>query len=48
VSSDFPIEQYILDSGPLSDVVLDHVTPARPFTVNDNSNVRHIAAKIVG
>jgi hypothetical protein len=27
--------------------VFDHVTPARAFAVNDNSDVRHIAGKVV-
>jgi len=31
----------------LSDVVLYHVAPARAFAVNDNSDVRYIAAKVV-
>lgn len=47
MSSDFPIEEDILNSGSLSNVVFDHVTPARAFAVNNNSNVRYIAAKVV-
>jgi hypothetical protein len=43
VSGDFPVEEYILNPRPLSDVVLDHITPTYTFAINDNSDMRHIA-----
>jgi hypothetical protein len=47
VPGDFPAKKDIFDSGPLSDIVFDHITTTRAFAVNDNSYVWHVAPKIV-
>jgi len=47
VSRDFPGEQHIFHLVSLSNVVHDHVTASRALAIDNDPNVRHVAAKIV-
>ena len=43
---DFPAEEHILDFGPLSYIVFDHVTATLTPAINNDSDVWDISAEV--